>query len=246
LPWWRHALATLIDLVFPPLCPTCHNRRDKDDQVICAACREAVEPLPRPVCPLCGAPGEKAGGEGRFCDRCPRRPIHFDLARAATRYDGPAAEAAKALKFRRRTELAPVLAGKMVPTLVEDIIRDHGPVDWIVPVPLHFTRKMRRGFNQAVLIGRELSRLIDIPLLEGALARTKRTKQQTLLDTDSRRANVEGAFAVTDPPAVAGQRLVLIDDVLTTGATANACAEVLKEAGAEAVLVLTFARAVRG
>ncbi|MCX7016087.1 MAG: ComF family protein [Candidatus Sumerlaeota bacterium] len=238
----RRLAGPLADLLFPPFCLLCHERLGEDDQTICLACRDSFQPPLEPICAICGAPW---GGEAkrRGCERCPPRPVHFDSARSAALYAGPAAEAVKTLKFRGRVEMAPVLARRMAP-LAARHLAEAGPVDWIVPVPLHVLRRLRRGFNQAALISRELSRLLGVPTLEGALARVRRTRQQTLLDPRERRANVERAFAVVDPAPLRGRRILLIDDVFTTGATCNTCARVLKEAGAEAAHVFTFARAV--
>ena len=239
-PLWRRAMRPLMDLLFPPFCPLCQERMEEDDQTICAACRNGLAAVGAPRCPVCGA---RCAGRrrGNGCEFCPPRPIHFDSARAAVLYAGPGAEAVKALKFRARVELAAVMARKMAPVLAEELLSQR-PVDWIVPVPLHFTRRLRRGFNQSELIGRELGRLAGVPLLDGALRRIRRTRQQTFLEVKERRKNVEGAFAVADSQAVLGRRLLLVDDVFTTGATCNACARVLREAGAEAVEVFTFAR----
>ncbi len=159
------------------------------------------------------------------------------------RYQHPASEVIKALKFRGRLEMAQVMARRMVPFFAKEVVTDTGPIDWLVPVPLHFLRRWSRGFNQSELIAKEMSRLIGVPTLNGILKRIKRTRQQTLLDPTMRRRNVEGAFAAMHPGPVRDRSVLLIDDVFTSGATANDCARALREAGAAGVHVFTFARA---
>ncbi len=148
----------------------------------------------------------------------------------------------KSLKFGHCLEMAPEMARRMFVALV-DTLPEIGPVDFLIPVPLHWTRRWRRGFNQSEAIAAELGRLAGVPAMQRNLIRIRRTRRQTALEPGERMRNVEHAFALAEPAALDGRRVLLIDDVFTTGATANVCARVLKEAGAEAVHVFTFARA---
>ncbi len=241
-PAWRRALDPLIDLLFPPACFLCMERLASSDQTVCADCRDAWEAMPRPRCSICGSIGarrKKSGG----CDECPPAPIGFETARGAFRYIGPAAETVKTFKFGGRVALGPVMGRAMLPMFMDEIVMETGPVDYLIPVPLHFTRFLMRGFNQSLLISRELSRLTGVPTLERVLHRIKRTRKQSLLDPKERHANVLDAFAVSDPNVVRGKRIILIDDVYTTGATINACGLALNASGAESVNAYTFARA---
>ncbi len=241
-PFWQRIARNLLDIVLPPFCPLCSERLQAGEQVVCDACRKKWENIPRPRCPLCGS-GAPRPVSSRKCSRCPPSPISFDSARGAFRYAGPAAEIVKALKFHSRVAVAPVMARAMLPMLLEEVVPETGPIDYLAPVPLHFLRRMQRGFNQSSLLAYQLQQFSGIPVLENVLLRVKRTRKQTLLDPAQRHKNVINAFAVNAPGVVAGRRIVLIDDVFTTGATINACALALKNAGAEAVNALCFARA---
>lgn len=174
------------------------------------------------------------------CDHCPKEP-QFSVARAAYLYAGVADRMVKKLKYDRREEYAPELAKHMAAVVARD--RDRLAADWIVPVPLHHTRRRSRGFNQAEQIARALARLTGMALARRVLRRTRPTESQTFLGREERALNVAGAFAVRRPEGIAGSRVLLVDDVYTTGATLNECARVLREAGAREVVCLAFARA---
>jgi ComF family protein len=175
-----------------------------------------------------------------LCAACRGRPPGFDYARAAARYDGVVREALHAFKFRSRWTLAAPLADLLV-----EVVAGHLPdgiPDLLLPVPLHPRRERERGFNQASLLARRVGRSLGCPVRETVLARVVATRSQTELDAAARRANVRNAFAVRRPALVAGRHVVLVDDVLTTGATLSECARRLREAGASRVGALTVAR----
>jgi ComF family protein len=184
----------------------------------------------------------ETGDKARWCAHCPTRPIHFDSAFAAAAYRGAARDAVKALKFHGRMEMGALMARRMTLALDEEQER-LGPTAALIPVPLHFFRRVHRGFNQSEVLARGVGGMAGLTVLDRALVRAKFTRQQTLLDYDARRRNVAGAFRVADPGAVRGRAVLLIDDVLTSGATVNECARVLRDAGAAAIHVFTFARA---
>lgn len=176
-----------------------------------------------------------------LCHRCRDTDDHFTLARAVLRYrEGGIARAAILLaKHGGRLSMLRHLAN-----LLAEEAPEHLAVaawDGLVPVPLHWGRRLRRGFNQAEILARGMGRRHRLPVLPGALRRVRPTPPQQG-DADARRANVRDAFAAPDKAAVAGRHLLLVDDVFTTGATANACARVLLAAGADAVGILTLAR----
>ncbi len=238
-PAWRVWAGALLDLVFPPFCPVCRarlgaGRRDP----LCGICWQALERIDEPVCRLCGLPMTVPG----LCGACRRRRPAFDYARAAARYGEVVREALHAFKFGGRRALAAPLG---------DLLAGPGSValpadapDLLVPVPLHPRRQRERGFNQSSLLARRVGRAWGLPVRSDILLRTAATSPQTDLSAEARRANVRHAFTLRRPELVAGRHVILVDDILTTGATVGECARVLREEGAATVGVLTVARVV--
>ena len=179
-------------------------------------------------------------GSGPLCGGCRKRRPGFDYARAAARYEGTAREALHAFKFGGRRALAAPLAELMAGVARGGL--PAGPPDLLVPVPLHPRRERERGFNQAALLARQIGRAWARPVREDVLVRAVATPSQTTLPAGARRANVRGAFRARRHEAIAGLHVVVVDDILTTGATASECARVLRRAGAATVGVLTVAR----
>jgi ComF family protein len=236
---WRPWVTAVLDLVFPPLCPVCAGilgagRRDP----LCGACWEGFERISPPWCRCCGAP---LGIEG-LCGACRSRRPRFAYARAAVVYGDLVREAIHAFKFGGRRGLATPL-GDLLAGLGLSALPGAAP-DALVPVPLHPRRARERGYDQALLLARRLERAWGVPVVADALLRAVPTQPQTDLDAAERRRNVRDAFAVRRPELIAGRHVVLVDDVLTTGATAGECARSLYRAGAAAVGVLTVARAL--
>ncbi|MDO8478786.1 MAG: ComF family protein [Candidatus Rokubacteria bacterium] len=236
---WRPWVTAALDLVFPPLCPVCDGmlgagRRDP----LCGACWEGFERIAPPWCRCCGAP---LGIEG-LCGACRSRRPRFAYARAALLYGDLAREAIHAFKFGGRRGLANPL-GDLLAGLGLSALPGAAP-DAFVPVPLHPRRARERGYDQALLLARRLECAWGVPVVVDALLRAVPTQPQTDLDAAARRRNVRDAFAVRRPELIAGRHVVLVDDVLTTGATAGECARSLYRAGAVAVGVLTVARAL--
>jgi ComF family protein len=209
--------------------------------------------LPR-ACALCGDPVEGPPHDAALCPVCLGRltgpgpllppPPPLVAAGAAGRFEGPLREAVHRLKYGLRSELAPSLGRALAAALPAALPghREGGP--WlVVPVPLHDARLVARGFNQAALLARAVAGALGAPLDPLALARVRDTPPQTDLDLAARRANVRGAFAVRRPRRVGGRACLLVDDVVTTGATAAACAAALPAAGAARVALLALARA---
>jgi ComF family protein len=193
-----------------------------------------------PACDGCGVPFEYDMGEGVRCAACMARPRAFDRARAACLYDETSREPILKLKHGDRLDLAPMLArwiSRAAWPLVED-------ADVVAPIPMHPFRLLRRKFNQAAEIARPLARLTGLTYVPDALVRVRATPSQAGKSGGARRRNMAAAFAVPSGRAhqVAGKRVLLIDDVLTTGATAEACARALKAAGAARVNVAVAAR----
>ncbi|GHC76162.1 amidophosphoribosyltransferase [Limoniibacter endophyticus] len=189
---------------------------------------------------MLGTPFEFDMGEGAISPAAIANPPDFDRARSAVYYSGPARDMIRGLKYHDRTDLAPWLANWMLRP-GEELLID---ADHVVPVPLHWHRFVSRRFNQSAELARHVSRLSKVPLTTGLLARRKSTSPQVGLTAQQRKDNVSGAFQVKGKgkALVAGKKILLIDDVFTTGATVSACARVLKRHGAARVDVLTFAR----
>jgi ComF family protein len=245
-----------LDLVFPARCPVCEAtlgvaRRDP----LCGACWEGIVRIVPPFCCRCGLPffrleprdaardGDALGDAGvprdadaHACAACVAARPAFDWARAAGLYAGPLREAVQRFKFGRRPTLARALAA----LVVEQCGADLPERAVLAPVPLARERERERGFNQAALLAEHVARAVGLPMRERWLARIRSTAPQTALSGVERRDNVRGAFVASS--SAAGATVVLVDDVLTTGATAAECARALRAVGARSVGVLTVAR----
>jgi ComF family protein len=233
-------LDPLLDLVFPALCPVCQIRSDDArHRPFCAACWRALPLLSGPVCRVCGAPFAGLGADER-CPACRRGAPPVAFLRAVAAYRDGMRAAIHAFKYQRRAVLAAPL-GRLLADAGEPLL-PAAFVDAVVPVPLHPLRLAERGFNQAELLARPCAARWGVPLRPRALGRARPTRPQAELDAAARRANVAGAFIVERPAETRGQRLLLVDDVLTTGATVQAAAEALLRSGATAVGVLVLAR----
>lgn len=228
------------DLLFPWACLGCE--RDGREPV-CLECLARVAWSSGAACLRCGIPFPS--GPARPCGRCLERPPRFDRARAIVRYvvraegDDPVGRAVRAFKYGRRRGIGGFLAR----LLAERCPYAPGEHDVLVPVPLDLARLRERGFNQALILARGLARSTASRVEPRALERVRATRSQVELDETARRANLRGAIRVRRPEGIRGRRVLLVDDVLTTGATADACADALRRSGAAAVDVLAVARA---
>lgn len=239
----REVLAFLL----PLRCPGCATFiAPHSAQRLCPGCRDTLAPLDGPMCQRCGIPIAAGAGLLSVCIRCSKNPPEFGQARALFLYRTSTDTRPDVLgsiirrhKYGPNQALAAVLA-----ELLDEQLPLEPEYDLIVPVPLHRRRLFWRGFNQSALLAAVLTRKLRCPLEVSALIRVRATPSQTAQDVDSRRRNVHNAFAVRYPERVANQRILLVDDVLTTGATANECARVLRQSGAAAVDVMAIARAL--
>ncbi len=240
---WARAGRGLLDLVYPPLCILCREPVSDPDS-LCPACWGELHFIDGPVCAACGLPFEIDPGEDTLCGACIAHPPSFDKARAILRYDDASKKPILALKHADRLDLVPAF-GRWLERSGRSLL---AACDMVVPVPLHRMRLWKRRYNQAAELARSIARLTGLPPEPLVLERLRPTPSQgTMPSARARRRNVRGAFAVPKErrPAVQGKRVLLVDDVLTTGATADACARALKRAGASSVFVLALARVVR-
>jgi ComF family protein len=234
----RAVLRAALDLALPRLCAVC--REPVDGQGLCPACWSKLSFITRPYCERLGIPFVYDPGPGILSMEGIADPPAYQRARAAVRFDEISRALVHALKYGDRLDLAPMM-GRWLSQAGRELLDD---ADALVPVPLHWRRRWARRFNQSVVLAAEVSAASGVPIAAGALKRVKFTAQQVGLSRSERTANVQGAFRV--PPdgkaAIAGRRLVLVDDVLTSGATVEGCAKALLRAGARNVDVLVFAR----
>ena len=237
---------SLLNLLFPDVCLLCSAQVSRwRDRSICLDCRNkagALRIFP-PVCPSCGLPMSSFQADsGCLCGDCILEPPAFSGARSFGYYIGELAMLARELKFHKRRNLTDLL----VPFLFHAFQQawDRDDFDTVTPVPLHPDRERKRGYNQAGLLARSLASRIGIPYRDRLLIRKRSTLPQTGLTDSQRSANVRNAFGCVDPGQIAGRRILLIDDVMTTGATVSSASEALIRSGALRVSVLTLARTV--
>lgn len=237
----RASFGAIRDFALPPLCPSCHGLLG-DGMGLCAECWSKLSFIEPPFCARLGIPFAYDPGPGLLSMEAIAAPPAYDRARAAVRYDDIARVLVHAFKYGDRLDLAPVMGRWMARAGRELIVG----ADALVPVPLHWRRLWARRFNQSAALAMEISRLTGIGVLHSGLKRVRATAQQVGLSKPERAENVQGAFGVSaDGKAdIAGRRLLLIDDVLTSGATVDTCARALLRAGAAHVDVLVFARVV--
>jgi len=239
--WTGGLLNAALAFFFPEACQLCgRERATAVEGFVCARCRAQVRFIRPPFCHRCGLSFE---GEitGPFeCANCRELELHFQSARSAVAARGPALEAIHRYKYHRALWFEPFLANLLICQAVPELERERW--DWIVPVPLHAAKRRDREFNQAERLARRLAAALGIPANPRLLHRVLPTRTQTQLSRQERAANVRRAFALRPGVRLNGQRIVLVDDVFTTGATTSACARVLKTAGAGDVCVWTVAR----
>jgi competence protein ComFC len=256
--WLAEAGDALVSVLFPAGCRLCERLLTRASRVpICGECLASFVALPGRVCEICGSPPETsfvtspreaettdpADGHRSVCVACQVRTYMFDRARSYAAYDGALVRAIVMLKFERIEPLGAWFAERLV-----EIVRREAETlaaDVVVPVPLHRERERERGYNQADLVARPLAKHLGLPYRAVLLVRTRPRPDKHVLSSAERWESVRGAFATRPGSQVDKLRVLLVDDVMTTGATLDACAKALRGAGAKSVIGLTVARAAR-
>ena len=230
----REAAEEILSLFYPRRCPVCQDIVTPRGEKICPECRRRITFIEEPVCRKCGR--EIPYPEEEYCDTCRQYPRSFEAGISLMRYDRVGQASMQGFKYHGRPEYGAYY--------MEEMAARHGAwirsrrADALIPVPIHKSRRRQRGYNQAEVLAKELSRLTGIPALPTVLIRTKKTVAQKKLGGRERQLNLQRAMEVKNLPADV-RRVILIDDIYTTGSTAEACTRVLKAAGVEAVFVLT-------
>ena len=229
---WRTVKEALLNLLFPPRCINCR----REGEWLCAECRSRIEYVPLPICPKCGRRLANNQSCAATCGDC--RDVRIDAIRSVAYSEGVLRDAIHHFKYNGVQALAAPF-GQM---LYDYWQTQNIPADLLIPVPLHPRRLRERGYNQSLLLAEQLARRVGLPVDQAALRRVKHTRPQVGLGARERQENVADAFECVSS-SLAGQRVVLIDDVCTTGNTLEACSQALKAQGVRSVWALTLARA---
>ena len=233
-------LEAAVSLLYPPVCTLCGGKT-RAGEYLCERCEAKATPIVAPFCQQCSEPFEGAIATAFTCANCAHRTIYFDAAVAAYRGRGIVRQIIHDFKYGRQIHLRHLVARWLYGAFDDERLRGR-TFDMIVPVPLHPTRQRERGFNQASLLAELLTAQISIPC-KPLLKRVRYTTTQTALDRAERMENLHNAFRLRRNANVRGLRVLLIDDVLTTGSTLSECARILKRSGAISVYAATAARA---
>ena len=229
----KRFLNMVADIFYPRCCPVCQKILKDQRRMICPECEKKLRPIGHPRCYKCGKPIE----EGEYCKDCQKHTHIFDQGRGLWIQKQPVSRAIYQFKFHNKRYYASVFAEEMMKRYGEWIYRNE--IKEIIPIPLYKAKQRKRGFNQALLIAKELSILSGIPVNENAVFRIRNTKPQKILNPMERSRNLKGAFGVKKTWEVKN-KVLLIDDIYTTGSTMDRVAKVLKKAGAQKVYFLTI------
>ncbi len=232
---------SLLNLIYPARCLLCQEYLNPETQnTLCPSCRESIELNHPPFCLKCS---RHINTHGKLCRECRQTDFHFDHAWSTSIYNDSMKELIHLFKYQNRTGLRTFFVSHMLQFIGHHHI-DMKQFDGLVPVPLSGTRFRERGYNQSALLAEMISKEFSIPIFEQCLLRVKHTKNQALLGKKDRFTNVTGAFRIKDSRVVKDKSILLIDDLLTTGATLSQAAFELKQAGAEGVFAMTLAIAI--
>jgi len=235
----RRELTGLLDLLLPPACPLCGQEQRRDG--FCPVCRRGFHPIASPFCPRCSLPYPTEEGTDHLCESCLRKEPPFVWAQAVGVYEESLRTAIHQFKYHGAVNLDRPL-GRLLAAALEEKAARFRP-DLLIAVPLHTTRLRERTYNQSLLLARVLGRQWHVPVPARFLVRSRATPPQQGLKAQVRRHNMKGAFSLQG--RVAGKKILLVDDVLTTGATVRECSRILLEGGAAEVAVAVLGRARR-
>jgi ComF family protein len=237
-------ITALTELIFPTLCLSCGGvLSERREHPFCPDCHAGIRFITAPLCPACGIPYPVEEGPDHVCGDCLLKKRHIGSARSLGVYESVLLDAIHAFKYGGNVTLGERLGILMAQHDYPAFrIQDYS---LILPVPLHLRRLRQRGFNQSVILAREISRRHGVAMDFRTLRRIVDTESQAGLKKEERRSNIKKAFTLTGPERVRGQNILLVDDVYTTGSTLGECARTLLKAGAEAVGALTLARAIQ-
>lgn len=239
----RNWLNTGLGFFYPETCQICQEQPSSvAEGFICRDCQKEVRYVQKPFCHRCGLPFEGDISTDFECSNCSDVELHFKSARAAVVFSGVMLEVLHRYKYQQALWFEPFLAKLLLRSAMPVLAADKPSM--IVPVPLHPVKEREREFNQAGRLAAQLAAALNVPLNTKVLRRVSFTITQTTLSRKDRAANMRNVFAVPKGLCLKGRKIVLVDDVLTTGATTNACAKVLRAAGAEEVCVWTVARGI--
>jgi ComF family protein len=229
-------LNKFLNILFPETCPVCSKRaEDHATAPICSECWKTIGPYAGPICQRCGMP--LVSDSATFCGACLEREPAFEYARSFGLYDGVLKKAINHLKYYGMRRLARPLAEMIIGMQLPQ-------ADAVIPVPLHRSRHRQREFNQSALVARHLARSLNADLIISSLTKIRDTSPQVGLRYTERIKNVRNAFRVGDEGKISGKKIILVDDVVTTGSTIRECAKALKMAGASNVYVVSLAHGV--
>ncbi len=237
----RYLFDGICNLIYPTICLLCKQyiSNDKRNSIICANCLAQIKFNIPPFCPKCSR-HIASYLKGTRCKECIYKYPSFDFAWAACCYNTTMRELIHLFKYKQKTALRKLFSNLII-SFIKEYNLDIAQFNVIVPIPLFPAKLRERGYNQSLLIAKILSEKFKIPILDNNLVRVKNTKSQSLLDRKERWTNIKGAFKIKNPIVFYGKRVLLIDDLLTTGATTSEAANILKDSGAQIVGVLTLA-----
>ncbi len=233
--------AKIINFILPPRCINCGKILNEEDG-ICSECFQKINFISRPHCERCGLPFTENTKGKKICGNCLRdkKPV-FRLFRSVFMYDDFSKKMVLSLKFMDKTENAKTL-GKMMFFSAKDIFKNEEKIDVIIPIPLHYKRMLKRKYNQAGLLAKTLGKHSQIAVDYSSVIRAKNNRPQVEFSGKIRHNNVKGVFEVKHPEKIKGKRILLVDDVYTTGSTMKECAKAILKAGAKSVDFVTIAR----
>jgi len=238
----KQSIHRVFDLVYPRLCIFCHSKiKANNDYNICSACAAEIKTINAPFCLRCGAVLEQLSQiRVNGCSRCSNKKYYFDQVFSACKYKGKVKSCIHFFKYKRKIKTKNILSDLLIEFLNANFPTKN--IDLITAVPLHKHKLQERGFNQSKLIADKLSEFFKIESSHNNLCRVKKTVSQVTLSAQKRKLNTADAFACKDPDKFKNKRILLIDDIFTTGSTLNECAKVIKQSGAKNITCLTIAR----